>query len=449
MNKTKILKLVLILSLAANAVLLLGSAAGIFSLGKASAVNARDTATASKSKSAPTDKTLSPEAAKAAAALLSTDDPAALRDKLRAMGLSDAVVRAVVTARIKSRDAARLREIDDAAVAVARKTPFWHFRDVGLYPFGHTKEQLREQTKIASAEQRQLRQVLGSADIKDDLAQAAYGAFLPANKVSRLFDIKDDYNELRSQIHEKMMGMTGGFQMPGDQTSLKLLEDEQRRDIQALLTPEEQAAMKLRDSYTASILQQRLYAFDSTEEEYKAIFALRNPVDEKYQAALAQLDYNDPNRQNLYREQDAALKQIDAQIKDMLGDERYAEYQRAQRPDYQTLVLAARRFDLAPETVSQTYQVRETTVNEAVRISNDASLDADQKTQAYAALAGQATAQIRASLGDEIGDAYINNALPWLKQLPQGGTVGIFPDGSTVFVTPPRAANVGKAGKRK
>jgi len=446
---TKTLKLILIsllsLSLAANALLLLGAATGLFSLGKPAAI-----APSANPKSAIQNPKspilLSPAAATAATALLSLDDPAALRDRLRALGLPDAVVRAVVTARIKSRDAARLREIDNEALEAIRKIPYWRLRSSDSYPFGYTKAQSKERTEISQTEQTQIRQLLGSAGLQDDLAQVAYGAFLPADKVARLLDIKDDYNAMRS----RMFSEAGQFQMPGDMAKLKLLDDEQQRDIQALLTPEEQAAMKLRDSPTASVLQQTLFAFDSTEEEYKAIFALRNPVDEKYNAALSRLDYNDPNRQVLYREQREALAQVDTQIKAALGDERHAEYQRAQRPDYQSLALAARRFDLAPEIVSQTYQVRETTATEAARISSDATLDAGQKTQAYAALAEQATAQIRANLGAEVGDAYINNALPWLKQLPQGGAVTIFPDGSHVVVFPPPPPRAGKGtGKTK
>jgi len=135
-----------------------------------------------------------------------------------------------------------------------------------------------------------------------------------------------------------------------------------------------------------------------------------------------------------------AQKELDAQIKSALGDERYADYQRAQRSDYQTLQAAAQRFDLSSETVAQTYQVREDTAAAAQQISNDKNLNADEKNQAYSALADQATAQIRASLGDEVGDAYINNALQWLKQLPQGGTVRVSEDGGNVYVSPPPRA---------
>ncbi|MDR1011001.1 MAG: hypothetical protein LBM04_07705, partial [Opitutaceae bacterium] len=132
-------------------------------------------------------------------------------------------------------------------------------------------------------------------------------------------------------------------------------------------------------------------------------------------------------------------KNIDAQIKDMLGDARYAEYVRGQRQDYQTLQAAAQRFNLSVDTVAQTYQAREDAADGAKRISDDKSLDDAGKKEAYAALAARATGQIREALGDEVGDAYINNALGWLKNLPKGGTVKIDSQGN-VSVTPPKPA---------
>jgi len=110
---------------------------------------------------------------------------------------------------------------------------------------------------------------------------------------------------------------------------------------------------------------------------------------------------------------------------------------RGQRQDYQSLQAAAQRFNLGADTVAQTYQVRDDAANQAQQISNDKSLSAEQKAAAYASLAEQATAQIKASLGDEVGDAYINNALPWLKNLPKGGTVRITEQGN-VIVSPPK-----------
>jgi len=450
MNKT--LKRILLLSLAANALLLLGVTAGLFSLGKPPAApSALSVNPHSAIRNPQSASPLSPEAAKAAAAPLLTDDPATLRDRLRALGLPDAVVRAVVTASIKSRDAARLREIDGAALAASLKKPYWLYTRGGVFKaIPYTVEQMKERSAISREEQEQIKQVLGDdaatgvidySSLRAAQNYLTYSTFLPPEKAARLSDIDRDYSDLQTQMLAEM----GGFRMPGDDAKLKLLEDEKQRDIQALLTPEEQAAIKLHDSATASGLQRIFAGFDGTEDEYKAIFTLENASNEKFMEALTMSGYGGVSMSEAYRESFAAQDAIESQIKTLLGDERYAEYQRAERQDYQSLLAAAQRFNLAPETVAQTYQVREDTATEAKRISDDKSLTTEQRKQAYAALTEQATTQIRANLGDEVGDAYIDNALGWLKQLPQGGTVNIL-SGGNVYVTPPRAT---KAGKKK
>jgi len=413
MNKSA--KLILFLSIAANVVLFAGFAAGYVSIKKSSTEAAR---TEDRSE-------LSPEAAKKAKDLLTTDDMAALRDSLRALGLPDSMAREIVGARIASRYTARLREIGNAALEDARQRPYWRGKPAfnsGMMMI-YTPEQQKELNQIRHDITNETSQVLGkSADEASGYYQARY-AFLSPDKAAQLEDLNRDYHDLRDATIREM----SGFRMPGDDEKLKVIDAEKQRDMQALLTPEERAEDALRSSHTAWTLQRVFIGFNGTEEEYKAIFALQNQLEEKYpyDAIYTASKFGGADTSDISRARDEEQKNIDAQIKEMLGEERYADYLIGQRQDYQTLQSAAQRFNFSEETVAQTYQVRDNTANEAKRISEDASLSAAQKTEAFAALAEQATAQIKASLGDDVGDAYINNALGWLKNLPKGKRVTI------------------------
>ena len=433
MNKSqKSPNLVLFLSIAANVVLFASLASGYVSIRKSGAANAAVAQQQPKDGGA-----LSPEAAKGARALLTTDDMTALRDQLRALGLPEATVREIVQARIVSRDAARLREIGNAALETARQRPYWQgnanqFSRLFIYP----PDQQKELQNIHRNQRVELRQLFGADPASSEFA-ALNNPALPPEKALQLQDLQSDYSGLRNQAMNEM----AGFKMPGDEAKLKLIADEQKRDELALLTPEEREANDLRSSATARNLQRTLAGFDATEDEYKAIFALQRGLEEKYPTdLLSNVNYfGGANSLEYYRARSEEQKNIDAQIKDMLGDARYAEYVRGQRQDYQALQGAAQRFNLSAETVAQTYQVRDDAANQAKQISDDKSLSVEQKNAAYAALAEQASAQIKTALGDEIGDAYINNALVWLKNLPKGGTVTIGPKGD-VYVAAPRAA---------
>jgi hypothetical protein len=364
------------------------------------------------------------------ATLLSTSDAAALRDQLRALGLPSDVVREIVSARILGRYEARRREITGAAREAAAQRPYWRGR---VSPFdGLAVGQRRELNTLYAEGWRQVRQVLGRDGEIISQAQIIFPA-LPAEKAERLVDMNNDYYFMRQEAIREM----SGFRMPGDDAKFKLLDEEHKRDVDAMLTPGEKQANDLRNSTAALRVQNAFAGVNGTEDEYKTIVALQNAVYEKYPENSYMSPGRAPDTSEFRSAREAALKEVDAQIREFLGDKRYADYLREQREDYQTLQAAARRFSIGADTVAQTYQVRDYAANEAARISDDTSLGTGQKNAAYAALTEQTTGQIRATLGDDIGDAYINNALAWLKNLPKGGNVKIDPAGN-VKVTQPK-----------
>ncbi|OAM90853.1 hypothetical protein AW736_05990 [Termitidicoccus mucosus] len=416
----------MILSIVVNVVLFVGFEAGYISIKKSSVDG-----TPPKHKDS---NVFSSEAAKATKALLTTDDMTALRDTLRTLGLPDDVAREIVKARIASRHTARLREIGYAALEAARQ-PYWRpKRNYTGGLLGYSSEQNQEMRDINREVENEVTQLFGT-----DKASASVSkyAFLPPEKSMQLSELESDYLDLKIRASIEM----AGFGMPGDEEKLKLIDKENERDKLALLTPEEKEADELRNSSTARRMKDNLAGFDMSEEEYKAIFALRHALDEKFYDSIAwRVAALGGGLSELRKARDEEQKSVEARIKDMLGDARYAEYVRGQRQDYQSLIAAAERFNLGADTVAQTYQVRNDTASEAKRISDDAILSNDQKNAAYAALAEQASAQIKSALGDDVGDAYINNALAWLKNLPKGGNVKIDAKGN-ISVSQPKPAS--------
>ena len=155
MNMNKPVKLLLILSIAVNAIWLVGAASGWFSFGKTK--TSGDVAQAQASGSG----ALSPLAAREVKALLSTNDAAMLRDKLRSLGLPDDVVREIVTARIMSRYTARSREITGAARQAALHRQYWRGNPL-LTMDPYTNEQRTELSDMQREAEKQVRQILGT-----------------------------------------------------------------------------------------------------------------------------------------------------------------------------------------------------------------------------------------------------------------------------------------------
>ena len=239
MNKP--LKLVLILSIAINAIWLIGAAAGWFSIGMAKASGN----VAQSGNSGGGDSALAPETAKEMAALLSTGDAAALRDQLRALGLPSDVVREIVSARIRSGYEKRRRAIRESAQQAAAQQPYWRSK-ISRFPDGLTAGQLSEMTSLYREERKQITQIMGSDGEVPSQAQIIY-SFLPPDKARQFSDMERDYYAMRRQILQEM----SGFRMSGDNAKLKLLDDEYMREVASFLTPDEKMENALRNSSAA------------------------------------------------------------------------------------------------------------------------------------------------------------------------------------------------------
>lgn len=413
----KIMRIVLIVSLVLNAVWLIGRGTGYFSgrAGKSAAGVVEDGKGAGWG-------AVSPEAAREVAALLSAGDMVMLRDRLREAGVPDAVVRAFVAARISERSVTRQREIQRGIMEEAARRPYWVAAENRLSgSYSYSLEQWKELQNLDREADLEIRRVLGEDSVYRH-GQDQY-VFLPAEKRARLLQIERDYGDLHM---EALLGMDA-FRMPGDEEKLRLIGAEKLRDMQSLLTPEEREANDLRNSYTARFLKNDLRGVDVTEDEYKAIYALRKGVDERFPQGPDAVAAYGPgvDWEEVGRGRDEAQREVDARIKEALGAERYAQYELGQRGDYRSLQAAAKRFGLSEATVTQAYQARDAAVGEALRISNDTSLGADARSAAYTALAEQTAGQMRAALGDDAGNAYVDGALWWLKRLPKGGNVSV------------------------
>ena len=130
------------------------------------------------------------------------------------------------------------------------------------------------------------------------------------------------------------------------------------------------------------------------------------------------------------RARNDAQKQLQADFKGALGDQRYADYVRAQDQDYRTLQAAATRYNLPQAAIDQVYTTRDSVLAASQRIGDDTSMNPDQKRQAISALAAPVRGEIIAALGAEVGEAYLKNTgNRWLEAVERGSAVTLMPGG--------------------
>jgi len=363
---------------------------------------------------------------------LASRNPDLLRDQLRTLGLPEEVVRSLVRALLWGPYYARYR----ALVALHQGDKSDLLRG-GSYYSGFTKEERAELRALSRGINQQIFSLLGSTSIEPELDTLRYG-YLPQDKADQIRLINRDYGEMRSDLDQEI----SRFRVASDDQKLKLLEQERRKDIEALLSPSELVEYDLRHSSTASLLRSRLANINVSDGEFHALFNLLKPVyDASTNSSLPTTAFR-PN-ERLTPEQIAQLTaqrdaraQADEKVRALLGDERFAEYKRAGDYDYRTLQAAAARFNLPQQTIEQVYNLRNTVSAETQQIANNANVEPEQKKAALVAIAEQARTQVRTTLGQEIGDAYLKTNMRWLDRVANGYTVTFSPTNNSSSFKP-------------
>ncbi len=420
----KLLPIALGVSLVVNAALLVANRAG-------GGAAARDGGAAANSAEGTGPRFLKPEGpatgeSRAIAAAIQAGDLARLRDELRAAGVEEELVRAIVGARLWKNYEARHRALQPRHDP---DRPWWKNDEDGQWG-GQTREQ-REMARALREEQRaEMERLLGkdprAAEANSWLARQ-YG-FLPAGKREELQRLEQDYNELTNDLRREFRGFT----LPSDIEKMRFLAEEKRRDLEALLSPAELEAFELRQSRTAQNLRWRMTQMDASEAEFRAIFELQRDFDDRFNEhdqfgnRLRTLGPDD------WRARSEAEKAMREQIRAALGPERFADYVRSQDSDFQQLRNATRRFELPPDTPQRVFALRDEVPRRATAIADDPALSTEQKREALNRLAQEARAQVRGALGADVAEAFFkNNGMQWIGQLEQGTIITFDESGGT------------------
>lgn len=319
--------------------------------------------------------------------------------ELEAAGVDPALARELVLGRTLSRLVAKARA-EKAAPADAR---WWRTPAPG--------NPAREQQAIL---RRELSDAFAAA-FGDDAgllgggAQASHLAFLPPEKREALRRINLDYEEMMAKFS------AGGVQLASDRDRLKLLREERERDIAALLSPEERLAYELRTSPTAAVVRARYGDAIETEDDFRKIYALQKAFDEKFPLETAR-NRNNPEGMRAFAD---AQRQLQDDIRAAVGDTAYAALRRASDTDLRTVDSLVSRLNLPPATTDRVAAARESFAAASQRISADPALNPTQRRAQIQELGTRARAEVQQVLGAEATDAYAQRS-PWLSML-QGG----------------------------
>ena len=358
----------------------------------------------------------------AAAAKTDALTPEATRDRLKALGFPEDVIRAVVRAMIEEPRLAREREF----YAASARQPWWR----GAQNF--TAEQDRELRALRKTERTEILRLLGPLGYAADEQLERY-SFLPAEKAARLAVLQRDYADLRRELAD---GATAGNAEARERQ--KTIAAEHESDLAGLLTPTERAQFDERESSSARTLGYRFDYFNATEAEYRAVLALQKAFDETApRGPSGEAD----------RAFWSGLSQLGTDIAAALGPERFAAYLQAQRSEYRALVDLQRRYDIPQPTFDQVARLHLEVSAESARIGGDEALSNAEKRAALIALSEKATAGVLSTLGPTLGGTYLAGTRSnWIDYLAKGSSYGTQAMGGTSVRSFPDRPPVGTSG---
>jgi hypothetical protein len=217
--------------------------------------------------------------------------------------------------------------------------------------------------------------------------------------------------------------------LPEDRAKLALLDKEQRVDIAALLTPQELLEYDLRNSSTASQLRSQLAIFNPTEDEFRAIFKIQQAFDDQY-GSVSSIAMSMEQR----RQRTEAQKQLLPQFQAVLAPDRFAAFQQATDPAYQTINRLVARLELPPETSTQVVTLQKDIQQRAMSAQTALDITPEQRAAQLAALNQEATDKLTQTLGARGFEAYKANGGFWLQMLQPRPAAGYMNTGSGTII---------------
>lgn len=179
-------------------------------------------------------------------------------------------------------------------------------------------------------------------------------------------------------------------------------------EMKAFMSPEQIMEYEIRTSNLSKELRNNLKAASPSEEEFRKIFTAtyeaRNlgPADESKEP---------PTKEQMI----AAQKQAQETLKETLGEERYAEMQRARDYSYRQLVSAAPFLGYDKAAAVRVYGMRNDTMNAIQTINANAALTPEQKGKAIMDINVAVQKAIVTELGEKGANYYLKSGGSWMR----------------------------------
>lgn len=319
---------------------------------------------------------------------------------LRGIGCPEQTIRDIIIA-----DICHLYSQEWKRRHLATKPHYWD-PGYGMGPI-QSEELLGAAAKVQATLRQNVRDLLG-ADLDRELEKfRSFGAtplgddfllsdVLTPAKATAVSGILQKQRALRQSVE------SAGFLTAEGVATLKRAREEVRRELQTFLTAEELAQVEYRCSEAAQEIRDRMAGFDLSEREFLELLARRTRGQEQFEASVEQGAGGQPLTPEEILGRVAETELGEADIREALGHERHAEFERSQDTRYQQLKSAAAQSNLSADWARLLYDNQRAAEENARTIRENPGLSAEQKETLLDQSRQQRQEQIRLWLGEEL-----------------------------------------------
>ncbi len=247
----------------------------------------------------------------------------------------------------------------------------------------------------------------GEAVWNQDLRTSLTLGFMPDDKATQVLSLKDKYTEAAQNVRED----ANFILIDEDRARLQTLYDEFSAETSRLLSPSELDELQLRAQQ--GFLLANDINFDGvtiSREELREMVRLSKSFKDMAREEFV------PDRPLSEAKQSHQQMAFEAQVKQLLGPKRFADYQRAQDPSFREIFAFSQHNNLPQSAAVKVYESRLNAGEQADEIQKDGSLSAGERAAALAVLKAATMNAVSSALAGNYQN-YLQGPGQWLGAL--------------------------------
>ncbi len=344
---------------------------------------------------------------------LESEDYRTYIQRLRSIGCPEQTIRDIIIADVDKLLAPRVQ----SASLQPRDLKYWEPVEQQTWDDPAQRDAMAKQRAVDFEKREVIRELLGvdliGEKLKNQGHEDYYGSrlqFLPEEKRARVRLTLDQFADQERVLMEQQIEDGD----PAAAAELKTVQQQKQAALAQLLTPKEQEQYDLWFSPSAMTTREAIYGMNASEEEFLKLYTLRRDFDAKRagdaSTATVWNTFSGPFSPNANAGPPEALQEFNARVQQALGPERYADYLRAQDPEYRNLYTATTRFGLPQKLANELYGYKQAAAEQTAQVNGDANLTPQQKQAAFAAIQDETERALKESLGDKAFRYYAKRA---------------------------------------